>query len=110
MKRVFATADGVLAGWLESALVAEGIACVMRNQYLAGAIGDLPLNECWPQIWVVEDADYARAERIINNILAPRPDGARAWSCALCGEHLEAQFDECWQCGSSRMQAHDVGA
>ncbi len=29
---------------------------------------------------------------------------AEKWRCRGCGEILEGQFSECWQCGSSRPQ------
>jgi hypothetical protein len=30
-------------------LITAGIQCELRNQYLAGAMGDLPMMETWPQ-------------------------------------------------------------
>lgn len=102
MKRVFATADPVQAGWLESLLGAAGIACLVRNRYLGGAIGELPLNECWPELWVLDDADLRPAELIVREALAPPMGSQSAWRCPRCGEALEAQFELCWQCGSVR--------
>ncbi len=105
MKRVFATADTVQAGWLESLLGAAGIACLVRNRYLGGAIGELPLNECWPEIWVLEDTDMALAERIVSEAIAPQVGPQTAWRCVHCHEALEPQFELCWQCGSLRPPA-----
>ena len=37
-----------------------GIQCELRNQYLAGAMGDLPMMETWPQLYVDDvDEQYA---------------------------------------------------
>lgn len=85
-----------------SVLEAAGIPCLMRNQYLTGALGELPVNECWPQVWVLDAGDRPRALRLIAEAL-PR-DGAQgeAWLCPGCGERLEVQFAQCWQCGALR--------
>ena len=103
MKRVHAGTDPVQCGWLESVLAGAGIACLVRNRYLGGAIGELPLNEAWPEIWVLDDADAARAERLIAEALAPGDgEDAGAWTCAGCGEAIEGHFAQCWRCGGAR--------
>ena len=98
--RVFTSSDPVLAGLVHSVLEAAGIPCLLRNQYLTGALGELPVNECWPQVWVIDEHDAPRARRLVDETV-PR-DGAQgaAWTCPGCGEHLEAQFRQCWQCGA----------
>lgn len=67
---------------------------------LTGGIGELPINECWPEIWVQNETDYDIAEKIIHNALsvASQQD---PWRCQ-CGELIEGQFDVCWSCGSER--------
>ena len=102
MQRVFCDSDLVLSGLVRSVLETAGIHCLVRNQYLTGALGELPVNECWPQVWVVSDDDAPRALRLIAQTL-PR-DGAHGecWTCPDCGEQLEAQFGQCWQCGAWR--------
>ena len=102
MQRVFTGSDPVLSGLVCSVLEAAGIHCLMRNQYLSGALGELPVNECWPQVWVVSDDDAPRALRLIAQTV-PR-DGATGerWNCPDCGEQLEPQFRQCWQCGTLR--------
>lgn len=101
MKRVYAGTDPIRCGWLASVLEGAGIDCVLRNQYLGGAIGELPLNEAWPEIWVVDAADHARARALVDDALAAKPFG-HPWICPACDEHIEGQFGACWQCGASR--------
>ena len=79
-------------------LEAEGIRAVVKNQYLSSAMGDLPPTECQAELWVLNEHDAARAERLLH---APRADGPD-WACA-CGERLGAQFTQCWRCGSFRV-------
>jgi hypothetical protein len=102
MKRVFTSADPVAAGLVESLLESAGIRCLVRNRYLTGAAGELPLNEVWPEVWVLDEADAGPAERLIADNINARASGAPPWTCARCGEVLEAQFGQCWRCGEVR--------
>lgn len=102
MKRIHTSPDPVLAGWLVSILEAAGVPCTVRNGYLGGAAGELPLNECWPELWILDDRDEDLARRLIEGATsAPAADGP-AWRCNGCGETIEAVFGTCWQCGAER--------
>ena len=101
MKRIFTDADSVLSGFVETLLVNAGIECIVRTEYLGGGVGELPVNECWPEVWVLDDADASAAAKIIERALK-EPSAAVAWTCVQCGESLEAQFDQCWSCGRLR--------
>lgn len=54
MKRVFTHEQPAVAGYVCAVLEARGIDCQMRHQYLAGAVGELPPFDCWPEIWVTD--------------------------------------------------------
>jgi hypothetical protein len=99
--KLLARCDHALqAAHLANMLRAAGIRCEVRNTTLSGAIGDIPWLECAPQIWIADDFDEARALDLLNDLRAAAtgPD----WVCPACGERLEAQFAECWQCGTAR--------
>ena len=98
MKRVFRAASLLQVAHARNVLIAAGIDAELRNQYLAGALGDLPMLETWPQLYV-EDADEQPALRALARA-AVAPGGA-SWTCEQCGELLEPQFTSCWRCGSS---------
>ncbi|MGE0859028.1 MAG: DUF2007 domain-containing protein [Gammaproteobacteria bacterium] len=102
MERVYTSSDPVLAGLVLSVLESAGIRCLLRNQYLAGALGELPVNECWPQVWVVDASDAPRAARLIETALPREAAAGDAWTCLSCDERLEAQFAQCWRCGALR--------
>ena len=102
MKRVWSGTDAIACGWYESILLEAGIACLVRNRYLGGAIGELPLNEAWPEIWVIDDTDSERAESLIAAAEQPPASAAPAWRCEVCDESIEAQFSACWRCGRAR--------
>ncbi|MDP8983853.1 MAG: DUF2007 domain-containing protein [Pseudomonadota bacterium] len=102
MKRVFRAASLLQVAHARNVLLAAGIQSELRNQYLAGALGDLPMMETWPQLYV-DDTD----ERFALSVLAraaSTPAGA-PWSCPGCGETLEPQFTQCWRCGAEPARA-----
>jgi hypothetical protein len=97
MKRVFRAASLLQVAHARNLLISAGIDSELRNQYLAGALGDLPMLETWPQLWV-EDSLEAAALRALASASAT-PQGS-PWTCPQCGEELEAQFTSCWRCGA----------
>jgi hypothetical protein len=96
MKRVFRASSLVEVAHARNILITAGIDSELRNQYLAGAMGDLPMIETWPQLFV-DDDDEQPALRALARAAAV-PAGA-SWICDGCGEQLEAQFTSCWRCG-----------
>ncbi|MGD8430515.1 MAG: DUF2007 domain-containing protein [Ectothiorhodospiraceae bacterium] len=100
MKRVYTSADPLIVGHLENVLKRQGIACFVRNRYLAGGVGELPPTEVWPQLWVEEDRDEAAARRLIGEVMGEVGEPGPPWRCPRCGESIEGQFAECWNCGA----------
>ncbi|MDE2304353.1 MAG: DUF2007 domain-containing protein [Gammaproteobacteria bacterium] len=98
MKRVYRAATLMQAAHARNLLLAAGIDSELRNQYLAGAAGDLPMFETWPQV-LVEDGDEARALAVLAR--AERPAEGPTWTCERCGEQLEPQFTSCWRCAEA---------
>jgi hypothetical protein len=98
VKQVFRAASLLQVAHARNLLIAAGIDSELRNQYLAGALGDLPMLETWPQLWV-DDALEAAALSALKRAAAA-PSGA-PWTCEQCGEQLEPQFTTCWRCGSA---------
>jgi hypothetical protein len=99
MKRVFRAATLLQVAHARNVLLTAGIHCELRNQYLAGALGELPMMETWPQLFV-DDADEQYALSALARAAAA-PSG-NPWTCEDCGEQLEAQFTSCWRCGRAR--------
>lgn len=87
----------LIKGFLDS----EGIFAVVRGEHLVGIAGEIPITmDTLPSIWVGED-DRNRARELIERALKAETD-FEDWTCAGCGETVEGQFAECWQCGSAR--------
>jgi hypothetical protein len=103
------TADNLVAiAHLRNILEAHGIACYVRNQFLYGALGEIPAFECWPQLWVVHGRDWLQARALLADFLAqPDPD-EEDWACPRCGETVEGQFARCWNCSAARPGVTDL--
>ena len=52
---------------------------------------------------MVSSADVARADELIKEMNADE-DGPppQPWKCPECGEEIEGQFSQCWNCGMTR--------
>lgn len=98
MKKLYTHTDVIRVGHLKSLLESRGIACVVRNEYLGGGVGELPSNELWPELWIIDDSDATPARALLDEVLAEPAADAAPWQCPDCGELIEAQFGECWQC------------
>ncbi|HEV3105135.1 MAG TPA: DUF2007 domain-containing protein [Trinickia sp.] len=83
-------------------LAVAGIDCELHNRYLNGALGEIPAEQCAPELWLVDERDEALARKVIAAATSGPPPGAAPWRCARCGETLEAQFTACWNCGAAR--------
>lgn len=102
MKSIYSTQDILIIGHLRNLLVNEGIPCDVRTPFLAAAKGDIPVTDCWSQLWIRDDDDLERALGVIDTALARGAEPAEAWRCSRCREEVEGQFAACWQCGNPR--------
>ena len=104
MKRlhVFNFNDRLQAGMLKEILAKEGINCVLKNDRLASAVGEIPFIECRPELWVIDDEAYPRAKFFIESWLSSESSPEDVWCCPSCGEHCDGQFGACWACGTLR--------
>lgn len=100
MKKVYSAENRMLAGYVHGILESHGIQSFLKHENLGGAVGELPPNECWPEVWVLEDRDAELAERLIRDLLADM-EGATAWRCPQCRELIDGQFGQCWNCGTA---------
>jgi hypothetical protein len=98
LRRVFSSFDRIAVHHARNLLDAEGIETEIRREMLSSAMGELPPAECQAELWVLRDADVARAEEALHRPPVSGPD----WKCARCGEVSGAQFTQCWKCGASR--------
>jgi hypothetical protein len=84
-----------------------GIGCMIKNRELGGALGDLPVLDCGPELWVLRDEDEPRAAALLRETVVNLERSAPPWRCARCGEVNEAQFAACFNCGNADGAAAD---
>ena len=84
-------------------LAQEGIDCLVKNDRLSSAIGELPFTECFPELWVIDDETFPRARLLLDGWLAQDSDpDADPWTCPSCGEFSAQHFSVCWNCSQQR--------
>ena len=89
----------LVRGFLES----NGVAAVVRGEFLTSGWGELPVDVC--AVWITDDAQYETANTLLMAFLkgdAAREFRGQHWRCPQCGEQLEGQFTACWKCGAAR--------
>jgi hypothetical protein len=94
---VYSSPNLLLVAHFRALLDMQGIPSRIRNEYLAGAAGELPPLDCWPEL-CVETRWEAPAREAIAEAQRCVPRSAD-WSCPGCGERIEGQFTACWNCG-----------
>ncbi len=108
MKRLFVSDNRILVLQLREFLQENHIRCIVRNEYLGGAAGELPPTECWPELWILENQQLEKAEKLLDAFRHPPTGDAgdsqrpNPWTCERCAEILEPQFSQCWHCGYER--------
>jgi rubrerythrin len=102
MKLLMRCEHAIAAAHYAGALRAAGIDCEVRNTTLSGALGEIPFLECAPQVWIRNALDEARARELITQLRSPV--AGDPWICEECGEVLEPQFSQCWNCGAGRQE------
>ncbi len=109
MKRVYIASDLVGAQMRKDYLMSFGIDAFVQGDLLIGAIGEIAADS-YPSVWILNDDDFGRAKERIKNFETQQPDDqvySNVWKCIECDELIDAQFTQCWQCGSDRVSLDD---
>lgn len=104
MKKVYSAANEVDAQLAKSFLDDAGVESMVVGAALSNIIGDIPLvPESLPGVWV-RDEDEPAATAALERFRRPAPPEGQPWPCPNCGERIEPQFTECWNCGTRRPE------
>ena len=93
----------IAALWVD-VLQQAGIAASVQRYFLGSVAGELPPDQCQPEVWLTHHEQESRARELLHN-LQNMPQ--RRWLCA-CGEVVEGGFEQCWNCGLAPTVAHFV--
>ena len=95
MRRLTQAPNIAIAALWADTLREAGIAASVQRQFLGSAAGEIPPDQCLPEIWLMHDEQFEQARALLR-ALTHLPQ--RRWQCA-CGELVEGGFESCWNCG-----------
>jgi hypothetical protein len=82
------------------------ILCTIKNQRSAMLGGEVPFAEVFPELWVLQDEDFERAQSFLKDWEEAQPLDNTAWTCVSCGEIHQKEFTTCWKCNKERSQSN----
>ncbi len=85
----------IAALWVD-VLQQAGFSASVQRYFLGSVAGELPPDQCQPEIWLTHDSEEAGAKALLHH-LQNMPQ--RHWLC-VCGETIEGGFEQCWACGA----------
>ena len=86
----------IAALWVD-ALQQAGYSASVQRYFLGSVAGELPPDQCQPEIWLTNDEEETGARALLH-ALQNMPQ--RRWLCR-CGETVEGGFEQCWRCGAA---------
>jgi hypothetical protein len=95
MRKLTQAPNIAIAAFWADALRQAGIEASVQRYYLGAAAGELPPDQCLPEVWLTHDEQEAEAREFLHGL---QHATQRRWVCA-CGEAVEGGFEQCWNCG-----------
>ncbi|MEM0910648.1 MAG: DUF2007 domain-containing protein [Pseudomonadota bacterium] len=104
MKRFYQDYNTVKVYQVKQLLADAGIDCIVRNELIQGAAGEIPLNEALPEVWLVDGEWDKKAAQLLEKFEREQQQisDASEWTCSECNTINEADFGICWHCQSPR--------
>ncbi|CAN5393468.1 DUF2007 domain-containing protein [soil metagenome] len=97
MKRLTSAPNLAIATLWADQMCAAGVKTTVQREYANGAVGHLPPDQTLPELWIEDELQMARAERLLHELQHPVH---RLWACQACHEMVEGPFEQCWNCGA----------
>jgi len=98
MKKIFSCSNNIELAPYRTILDEHKIPYLVKNEFALGAVGEIPVNESWPQIWVIDESHETKARDLCLEAEANMKCSAKDWVCQFCGEDNAGSFEICWQC------------
>ena len=96
MKIIFTHDNVFIVHNIRNILENAGINVTLKNEYAAGASGDLAPLDTWLEVWLIHERDEVLANSLIQTALSCPPSAS--WTCSHCNEVNDGSFEICWQC------------
>jgi predicted RNA-binding Zn-ribbon protein involved in translation (DUF1610 family) len=108
---VYSARDTAQAHLLANVLKSNGVEAQVSGEALSTIAGYLPAAQA--QVCVSE-TDQQQAlpivERFVRSGAVFTPKSSASWKCPQCGEVMEPQFTDCWNCQTPRPDNEDAAA
>jgi len=96
--RRLTTAPNLAIATLWSDMVRQaGFDASVQRAYASSIAGELPPDQCLPEVWV-DDHEHAAAGTLLAQL---RNAPHRHWVCPSCRERVDGPFEQCWSCGTA---------
>lgn len=111
MKQVFTDPSVMPCDLLKRILEDQGVKVLLKNAPSSAGAGD-PLASlsassfAWPEVWVA-DADYDVAAEVVAGMQLNQESSGAPWTCAHCGETVDAELNVCWNCETPQENKPD---
>lgn len=102
MKRLVQAPNLALATLWADMLDGVGVAASVQRAHVCALVGQIPPDQCLPEVWVHEPEQFAQAQALLHE-WQHLPH--RHWACRGCGELVDGPFEQCWNCGAARPAA-----
>lgn len=100
LRLVYTHPNIALVTQAQSLIEHAGIECALRNEYAAGAIGELAPISAWPEVWIIDDRNFEEAVAVVQ--ASQRDVSESDWQCSRCANANPGTFESCWHCGSDK--------
>ena len=103
--KLYTAADIIEAQLVQKLLASEGITTSLKNENLQSGVGELPFVAMWPELWLLNLHDLARAQQVLNEFV--NRNVASDWVCTICNECNPGSFEICWMCAGTSIDDED---
>ena len=94
---VYLAAHPLEAQLVADFLAAHGVHTRQQGAFAWGAMGEIPMPESYPRLYLQDERDRERAQALLREYERGAGPGQR--DCPACGEASPAIFARCWSCG-----------
>jgi hypothetical protein len=101
MRRLTTAPNLAIATLWTDMLRQAGIDATVQRAYASSIAGEVPPDQCLPEVWVMDDERHDDAAALLRQL---RHLPWRHWVCPSCHERVEGPFEQCWSCGAAMPQ------
>ncbi|HJV62054.1 MAG TPA: DUF2007 domain-containing protein [Albitalea sp.] len=98
MRRLTTAPNLAIATLWADMLTQGGFEASVQRAYASSIAGEVPPDQCLPEVWVMEDDELEPARALLQQLRHPTP---RHWVCPACHERIDGPFEQCWRCGAA---------